>query len=84
MIIFFSFSLTATPLKNFGGTYDAIRYLPPTRVPKTPHPVDTVSALKNISTMSALEGGADGTSLGTTTTSSLLGKTTTSSLLKVF
>eukprot|EP01047_Picozoa_sp_COSAG01_P000444 COSAG01_NODE_8_length_44037_cov_102.614593_18_plen_125_part_00 len=71
MIIFFPFSLTATPLKNFGGTYDAIRYLPPTRVPKAPHPVDTVSTLKNISTMSALEGGADGTSLGTTTTSSL-------------
>jgi len=71
MIIFFPFSLTATPLKNFGGTYDAIRYLPVTRVPKAPHQADTVSTLKNLSTMSAFEESADGTLLGTTTTSSL-------------
>ena len=71
MIILFTFSLTATPLKNFGGTYDAIRYLPVTRIPKAPHQADTVSALKNLSTMSAFEESAKGTLLGTTTTSSL-------------
>ena len=65
MIIFFPFSLTATPLKNFGGTYDAIRYLPVTRVPKAPHQADTVSALKNLSTMSAFKESANGTLLGT-------------------
>ena len=68
MIIFSPFSLTATSLKNFGGTchnylpkvpsvrYDAIRFLPPTRVSKSPHQDNTGSCLKNLSTMSGVDG----------------------------